>query len=501
MREYFKTVRFKLFFYLNLLMLTIVLINYYHSLQSIKEETYNGFVNTNQTIYDFLSDNIREYIYKDDMGSAKAMIRSIHNQNIRNIYILNSDKRLLVQQKKETTDNIDKIRMMIDTHKDGLVKIEDETFFITSFYLLDIPMAYLVITIDLETLHTTLDKKKESLTIRSSLLLLLTFIATYLVSLLITRPIEMIVNRLRDIRPHETLHIHLDKDDEFGFLARNIERSHNVLKEFNTYLEHEVDQKTSQLRSLNENLEERIAEEIKKNHEKERYMLYQSRLALMGEMISMIAHQWRQPLAAISAATNHLMIKTTLNRYDQDLYLSKLNNITEYTQHLSHTIDDFRNFYRTNKEKQTMSIEELIKSVLNITQSTLEQKDITIHTKLHYQGTIHTFTNEIRQVLLNLIKNAEDAFKENAIDDPIIRFTSTLHDKSHVMFTIEDNGGGIDERIIERIFDPYFTTKEQFDGTGLGLYMSKTIIEEHCGGRVTAENHQDGARFTIILPI
>ncbi len=501
MKALFPTIRSKLFLYLSLLMLTLQSINYFQNLSSIKEQTYSTFSQTNQTIHDFLSATIREHIYNDDIVRAEVMMKSIHNQNIQNIYLLNSDNEMLTSQKRVLPYDLEIINSTLKKHKDGLVNTADSSFYITTFYLLDIPMAYLVISNDLETLQTTIQEKRDSMMIQSSLLLLFSVIVSYFVSLLFTRPIEKIVKTLKNIKHHETLDLRLERSDEFGFLSKNIERSHNQLNRLNTHLEKEVNKKTKELQVLNEGLEERVKEEIDKNREQEKHMLYQSRLAQMGEMLSMIAHQWRQPLSAISATTNHLLIKTTLDRYDQELYQKKLQNISEYTQHLSNTIDDFKNFFKANKEMNTIDIESLIEGVLTITESSLKDNNIELSTDFQYCGTIHTFSNEVRQVLLNLIKNAEDIFKENQTDDSKIKIIAHRPIADSILISVQDNGGGIDEKIINRVFEPYFTTKEKREGTGLGLYMSKTIIEEHCQGKLTVENYEDGALFKVLLPI
>jgi len=240
--------------------------------------------------------------------------------------------------------------------------------------------------------------------------------------------------------------------------------------------------------------------EIYKNQQKDRQLLQQSRLAQMGEMISMIAHQWRQPLAAISSTSASLELKAKLNKLDNDIVIELSNNISQYSQHLSSTIDDFREFFKTNKEKKEVSYNELILSVLNIVEDSIVNKNIKIITKLDCDYKLHTYPNEVKQVILNLIKNAEDVLIEKDIKNPTITIqTSCEINCTNPVLLIGDNGGGISKDIIDKIFDPYFSTKTKKDGTGLGLYMSKTIIEEHCGGRLSVANGKDGAVFMISL--
>jgi two-component system sensor histidine kinase EvgS len=233
--------------------------------------------------------------------------------------------------------------------------------------------------------------------------------------------------------------------------------------------------------------------------EKERQMLQQSKLAQMGEMISMIAHQWRQPLTAISARINNLLFKIMLGEnISNELLEKELNKIGEYSQHLSSTIDDFRGFFKDNKKKELISISDAVNSTLAIIQISTENKGINIITDLQCTTKFETYANEIKQVILNLIKNAEDALLENNIKNPTITIQSICDiNCNNPTLIIKDNAGGIPQEIKDKIFDPYFSTKFEKDGTGLGLYMSKTIIEEHCQGKLSVENDKDGAVFKI----
>ncbi len=250
-----------------------------------------------------------------------------------------------------------------------------------------------------------------------------------------------------------------------------------------------------QIQQLNQQLESEVKEAIEETQKNEQLLQQQSRLAQMGEMISMIAHQWRQPLAAISSTSGGIRLKATLNKLDKDTTIELSNKISEYAQHLSSTIDDFRDFFKTNKEKENITYNEIIDSVLNIVEDSIKNQNIKIIQNLNSQEIFNTYQNELRQVVLNLIKNAEDILIQKKIENPTI----IIETKENIL-SISDNGGGIGEDIIGKIFDPYFSTKKEKDGTGLGLYMSKTIIEEHCDGELTVSNDDNGAVFTIVLP-
>jgi len=226
---------------------------------------------------------------------------------------------------------------------------------------------------------------------------------------------------------------------------------------------------------------------------------HQSKLAKMGEMISMIAHQWRQPLNAISVTSSNLQFKCMMDNINKDFFEQELKLIDKYSQHLSKTIDDFRDFFKENKEKTMTSLIKVVNDTLDIVSVSLEHKNITIITKIECNLEFMTYENELKQVVLNLLKNAEDILLEKKIKNPTISIF-TLCDAQNCKnqaLIIKDNGGGISEDIMMRIFEPYFSTKKEKDGTGLGLYMSKIIIEEHCGGKLTVSNDKDGAVFKM----
>ncbi len=230
----------------------------------------------------------------------------------------------------------------------------------------------------------------------------------------------------------------------------------------------------------------------------EQQLLEQSRLAQMGEMLSMIAHQWRQPLAAISSTSTGLELKATLDKADREIVIRSAKNISKYSQHLSETINDFRDFFKSNKDKKETSYVEIINSVSSIVQVSIENKNIEFITEFQSTETFSTFPNELKQVVLNLIKNAEDVVVEKKIEKPYIKLVTHFREGEHIL-EVSDNGGGVSKAIREKIFDPYFSTKEGKNGTGLGLYMSKTIIEDHCGGRLDVQNSEYGAVFSISL--
>jgi len=232
--------------------------------------------------------------------------------------------------------------------------------------------------------------------------------------------------------------------------------------------------------------------------ERERLLKAQSKNAAMGEMISMIAHQWRQPLAAISATSATIELKASFHRLTDDVAIEKAQNISRYSQQLSETIDDFRNFFKPDKERKETTYDELVTSVLSIIEVPITTQGIQLSQELKCHETFSSYPNELKQVVLNLIKNAEDVLLEKAIEAPHIKITTYKKEGQYIL-EVSDNGGGVEEEVIGNVFDPYFCTKGAKDGMGLGLYMSKMIIEEHCGGMLSVYNGDEGAVFKIIL--
>ena len=238
----------------------------------------------------------------------------------------------------------------------------------------------------------------------------------------------------------------------------------------------------------------------------QRIMAQQSKMAAMGEMIENIAHQWRQPLSIISTAATGLKISKEFNNLDDETFFSSLKSINDSSQYLSNTIEDFRNYYQKSNETKDFRIDETIEKCIQLLKPKIDSNNIEIIKdikKLNYYGS----ENELLQVLMNLLNNSCDQFHvTNNVQTPVIKI-KLYKNIDTIFIEVSDNAGGIDSEIIERIFEPYFTTKNKNIGTGIGLYMSKNIIEKSFNGKIDAKNivlnHQDntfnGAKFTISI--
>ncbi len=230
----------------------------------------------------------------------------------------------------------------------------------------------------------------------------------------------------------------------------------------------------------------------------EELMIFQSRHAAMGEMISMIAHQWRQPTTVISLCANNILTDVILDETDQESLRRNSEDIIDQTKYLSQTIDDFRNFFKPNKEKSITTIEEVVNEVKKMMKATLSNNSIEFIENYNSSKKIKTYKKELVQVLINLVKNSLEILVEKNSGRKII-FINEYIKNNNVILQICDNAGGVEQENINRIFEPYFTTKDEKNGTGLGLYISKVIIEQHLKGTITAFNKDQGACFEISL--
>ena len=265
-------------------------------------------------------------------------------------------------------------------------------------------------------------------------------------------------------------------------------------------IEEDLRNRQETIENLNNSLESRITQEVEKNREKDQMMYQQSRLASMGEMIGNIAHQWRQPLNIMALVMQDIYISDQLGNLTskkvEDSY-EKSNNLLQY---MSQTIDDFRNFFKQGDESAQFSIKEAVDTVYNLINTNLSYNQIECTIDVRHDSQVFGGLNEFKQVLINIINNAQEAIQTNNGKDKHINILITQENENAII-SISDKGGGISKNVMEKIFDPYFTTKEQTQGTGLGLYMSKQIIENSMCGSLSAKNIGGGAEFKITLPL
>ena len=280
-----------------------------------------------------------------------------------------------------------------------------------------------------------------------------------------------------------------------------------TLNHLNKTLKIKVNEKTKELNEMNKNLEELVKEKTKELIQKEKILNHQSKMAAMGEMLENIAHQWRQPLSLISTAATGAKIKKDFGTLSDNDFYETMDMINNSTQHLSTTIDDFRNFFNNDKNASTFNINKPIEKVLSLINSKLKNRDIHV-IKNTQDVEVTALINEFIQVLINILNNSLDAFEEQNLEKKFI-FLDLYKENNSLVLIIKDNAGGIKEELLGRIFEPYFTTKHKSQGTGIGLYMSMEIIKKHMNGDINVSNEEyiydnikcKGAQFKIELPI
>jgi signal transduction histidine kinase len=290
-------------------------------------------------------------------------------------------------------------------------------------------------------------------------------------------------------------------------------QSELALQKANDELERRVHERTEELALSIENLKGEIEERkqaerslftesaerlraVEDLREKEQMLIHQSRQAAMGEMIGNIAHQWRQPLNILAIQVQQLLMLYDYGEFTRESLNSNVTLSMELIQHMSRTIDDFRNYFKPDKGKIEFGLSEVITNTLSLIEDSFRSEQISIDVMTNDDPIINGYRNEFAQVILNILNNARDILIEREISDP--RVTITIFTESdRAVVSIADNAGGIPEEILGKIFDPYFTTKGPQTGTGVGLFMSKSIIEKNMGGRLTVRNTAHGAEFRI----
>jgi signal transduction histidine kinase len=261
---------------------------------------------------------------------------------------------------------------------------------------------------------------------------------------------------------------------------------------------HEVQDKEDKLKSLNDTLFIKVEYGIEEGKQKDKKILEQAKLARIGSMISMIAHQWRQPLSELSGILMELETATRFKKVDENHILTAIEKSDKMIQFMSNTIDDFRNFYKPDKTKEEFLVSTSCQNAINIINATLKNFNIELNVNIGNDKKIYGYPTEFSQVILNILSNAKDVLVEKKTKNP--RIDMEINSKGVLsIITIKDNAGGITNKNQELIFDPYFSTKDSSKGTGLGLYISKLIVERNMGGELSVYNDEEGAVFKIVV--
>ncbi len=396
-------------------------------------------------------------------------------------------------------------------------------------------------TTQLENSYKTFQKAKISFSRKQEIIItgvIVVIILTLLFGFLIARSIVFSMESVqqglgkffdllgRKIDKDEMIKIELKSTDEFGEMAKMINTNIKVLRQklkkdigliedatsvVSDLKKGDLDRRlvkkasSSELNRLKEvmnemldDLEGRIVLEIREKTKQEQLLIQQSKLASMGNMIGNIAHQWRQPLSEVNAVLMHMQVKKEHDDLSDDDFEKGIEECDILLSHMSNTINDFQNFFKPSKEKSKFSLEEECRKASFIIESSLKYNNIDFKIDMEKDCIILGYPREFSQAILNILSNAKDVLVERKIKKPYIKLT-LKKGKKYALVKIEDNGGGIEPSTIDRIFEPYFTTKHATQGTGIGLYMSKIIIEDNMHGYIDISNTNKGAIFTIKL--
>jgi len=299
-------------------------------------------------------------------------------------------------------------------------------------------------------------------------------------------------------------------------MARDIsdrKRAEDALRKVNDELELRVRERTSELAGIVEVLQQEVIERIaaqealnfeseerikavERLREQEKFLVLQSRHAAMGEMIGNIAHQWRQPLNILGLLIQQIQMFHEAGKFDANYLDQSVRKGMEIIQHMSRTIDDFRDFFRPDKQPVAFSVSDSIEKTISLVRESFASNLIYIESRLNCECMINGYSNEFSQAILNILINARDVLMERKVGTPVISIRVGC-ENGRCIIQISDNAGGIEDDIVDKVFDPYFTTKSVQQGTGLGLYMAKTIIEKNMSGMLTVKNEAEGAVFRI----
>ena len=447
------------------------------------------------------------------------------NKNIEQVVVSkrNGNDLLIQENKWELKENPinandkEQMREQKESYSIGFSKSSNKMVFKYSYpiYLTAIHWGWLHFELSLDEYNSKLNSMYNQFLVLAIIMMFSTIMVSFLIAKMVSRPIVRLEEISEKIYSGDlSKRVNVKTTDEIGKLSitfnkmiDSLEESQYELKKSHMQLESrvqertdELEKKSKQLEELNDNLETIVSEEISKRQKQEQLLIQQSKLAAMGEMIGNIAHQWRQPLNALGLVIQNIQLSYMMDELDEQTIEKSVKKANLLTNNMSKTIDDFRNFFKPNKEIVEFKLKDSINNSLALIGSTLSHNNIELKSDLDKEIIVFGLPNEFSQVILNILTNSKDAIIENKIKNGRIYLEIDKCD-NYGCVSIEDNAGGISHNIIDKIFDPYFTTKEEGKGTGIGLYMSKIIIEKNMNGQLNVKNKNLGAKFTVMVPL
>ena len=399
-------------------------------------------------------------------------------------------------------ENIKRVELLFENNKKNILKVNGQnhsnTLFVYESDIIDTFDKNVMAKINLEYSS----KNINNIQAKIIAILFFTFIFTLIIFAIFYVFVRSNLNALRKIS--NALQEYSDSENITPIILQNKSEEINTIANVANKMIANIDQYVQKLQSFNSELSKQVQQEVRKQQEQEQLMIHQSRQAAMGEMIESIAHQWRQPLNIIGLAIVNLETNHAFGIRDDKNFEDKLELITLNVRYMSNTIDDFRNFLNPDREIVEFNPQNSIQDVLKIVDAQLKNNNISYEFNSNAIIKISGVENEFTQVLFILINNAKDAIKTLIDMDTIKKgsLTINVYEKDeHGFIEIIDNGGGIPQEILDKIFDPYFTTKFASQGTGIGLHIAKNIVETRMKGSLVAQNIEKGCRFTIKLPL
>lgn len=469
--------------------------------------------NNANTLATALAVNSPSWLLSSDINALTELLGSIQKiNNIKSAYIM--DKQGAI---KASTDNTALNKIMSDKISLELIGLAgmDKTAYYEHSDMADVVMPIKIQNSTIGYARVLIDNSLSAKQIRDIYTRALVYIVLAIIfgGFLAYIAIRGMLSQMENLsnyaerigRGEENVELAIEKDkNEVSSLAnvfvKTVEALHEKISQSNLQQE-QLHEQATELENINSHLKELVAEETNKVLKQEHMLLQQNRMAAMGEMIGAIAHQWRQPLNSLGLSIQDIVYAKQFGELD-DEYIKKFKDDSmAIIRSLSNTIDDFRNFFKPNKQKTLFCIEDVISRTLTLVDAQFKNNIIEVRFDADTKHQIEGFDNEFGQVILNLLTNAKDAILASSNKNNGLIKISTFGNDSSVIIEVEDNGEGVDDGISERIFDPYFTTKEQGSGTGIGLYMSKEIVERHLGGKLSTYNSDNGAVFKVELPI
>lgn len=478
----------------------------------------HAFINMQTTIM-----LVDKYLLIDDFSqTVNSVLAVLHSSpSISYVYLEKDDGSLILYISKEKWEIVQSLPKEIQKMQQnqngersfGLLNVDLQELETKAFSHAIMPI--LISGFKWGNIHAGFDASEYILSVKkllsTTLLFVLVFLFfVFLVSLMVGRFVSNPILDLTDLTKKVSsgdLEVKSDVrgSKEVGILSSNFNKMVTQIKEAreklnnaNLVLEERVNQRTKELEELNANLDLRIKEEVQKRHEQEDLLVHQSRLAAMGEMIGNIAHQWRQPLNALG-----LTIQNLQTAYEHDYlngeYIDRtIKKSQRLTAQMSSTIDDFRDFFKPESAKEFFNLKKSILQSFEIVEASFSSNNIQVDIDVAESIEIFGYPSQFSQVVLNFLNNAKDALLEKNQDNKKIHIEAKIKD-NFTIIDFKDNGGGIPEGIMEKVFEPYFTTKDQGQGSGIGLYMSKMIVEKNMKGTLMVSNSDIGAVFSIKL--